>query len=91
MASLKIAAYHQRIARHYNQKVKPQCISVKNLVLRSLEAARKGPQRDKLSPLWEDPYMVASMVKPGTFKLKDDDEKMLPRTWNIENLRKYYQ
>ncbi|PKU75021.1 hypothetical protein MA16_Dca019949 [Dendrobium catenatum] len=74
------AAYHQRIAHHYNQKVKPQCISVGDLVLRSLEAAGKDPQCNKLSPLWEGPYMVSSMVKPETFKLKDRDRKMLPRT-----------
>ncbi|PKU60509.1 hypothetical protein MA16_Dca027784 [Dendrobium catenatum] len=72
--------------------MKPRHISVGDLVLRSIEAACKGPQRNKLSPpLWEGSYLVAAMVKPGTFKLKDAEGKMLPRTWNIENLRKYYQ
>ncbi|PKU60276.1 hypothetical protein MA16_Dca027859 [Dendrobium catenatum] len=88
---LKVAAYHQRVARHYNRRMKPRHISVGDLVLRSIEAACKGPQRNKLSPLWEGPYLVAAMVKPGTFKLKDAEGKMLPRTWNIDNLRKYYQ
>ncbi|KAI0498268.1 hypothetical protein KFK09_021509 [Dendrobium nobile] len=71
--------------------MKPRHILVGDLVLRSIEAAGKGPQQNKLSPLWEGPYLVAAMVKPGTFKLKDAEGKMLPRTWNIENLRKYYQ
>ncbi|PKU68133.1 hypothetical protein MA16_Dca015635 [Dendrobium catenatum] len=71
--------------------MKPRHISVGELVLRSIEAARKGPQRNKLSPLWEGPYLVAAMVKPKTFKLKNAEGKMLPRTWNIENLIKYYQ
>ncbi|PKU69852.1 hypothetical protein MA16_Dca017142 [Dendrobium catenatum] len=44
-------AYHQRVARHYNQRMKPRRISVGDLVLRSIEAAGKGPQRNKLSPL----------------------------------------
>ncbi|PKU67383.1 hypothetical protein MA16_Dca016441 [Dendrobium catenatum] len=91
IASLKTAAYHQRIARHYNRRIKPRTISLGDLVLRSLEAAGKGPQRNKLSPLWEGPYLVAAMVKPETFKLKDANGKTLPRTWNVDNLRKYYQ
>ncbi|XP_020696058.1 uncharacterized protein LOC110109363 [Dendrobium catenatum] len=49
--SLKVDAYHQRITRHYNRRVKPQTIFVGVLVLRSIEAAGKGPQRNKLSPL----------------------------------------
>ncbi|KAI0531270.1 hypothetical protein KFK09_000823 [Dendrobium nobile] len=51
IASLKTAAYQQRIARHYNRRIKPRTISIGDLVLRSLEAAGKGPQRNKLSPL----------------------------------------
>ncbi|KAI0493829.1 hypothetical protein KFK09_023954 [Dendrobium nobile] len=90
-ASLRTAAYHLRIARHYNRRVKPQIISIRNLVLRSIEATGKGCQCNKLSPLWEGPYLVAAMVKPGTFKLKDASGKMLPRTWNVGNLCKYYQ
>ncbi|XP_020702897.1 uncharacterized protein LOC110114377 [Dendrobium catenatum] len=90
-AMLKVAAYHQRVARHYNRRIKPRCISIGDLVLRSIEAAGKGLERNKLSPLWEGPYLVAAMVKPGTFKLKDAEGKMLPQTWNVDNLRKYYQ
>ncbi|PKU68112.1 hypothetical protein MA16_Dca023656 [Dendrobium catenatum] len=90
IASLKTAAYQQRIARHYNRRIKPRTISIGDLVLRSLEAAGKGPQRNKLSPLWEGPYLVAAMVKPGTFKLKDTNGKTLPQTWNVDNLHKYY-
>ncbi|PKU78892.1 hypothetical protein MA16_Dca000236 [Dendrobium catenatum] len=64
---------------------------VRDETMLNIEAAGKGPQQNKLSPLWEGPYLVAAMVKPGTFKLKDAEGKMLPRTWNIDNLRKYYQ
>ncbi|KAI0503836.1 hypothetical protein KFK09_014779 [Dendrobium nobile] len=89
--SLRIAVYHQRVALYYNQRVKPRTISIGDLVLRSIESAGKGPQRNKLSPLWEGSYLVAAMVKSGTFKLKDANGRMLPRTWNVGNLRKYYQ
>ncbi|PKU76802.1 hypothetical protein MA16_Dca001408 [Dendrobium catenatum] len=85
---LKVAAYHQRVARHYNIRIKPRHISIGDLVLRSIEVEGKGLQRNKLSPLWEGTYLVAAMVKPGTFKLKDANGKMLPQTWSIENLRK---
>ncbi|XP_020592205.1 uncharacterized protein LOC110032761 [Phalaenopsis equestris] len=91
VSHLRAASYRQRVARYFNRRVKPRPISVGDLVLRSIEAAGHGPQRNKLSPLWEGPYIVATMIKPGTFKLKDSDGKILPRTWNAENLRKYYQ
>ncbi|KAI0515910.1 hypothetical protein KFK09_008580 [Dendrobium nobile] len=79
-AMLKVAAYHQRVARHYNRRMKPRRISIGDLVLRNIEAAGKGLQGNKLSPLWEGSYLVAAMVKPGTFKLKDAEGKMLPQT-----------
>ncbi|PKU81263.1 hypothetical protein MA16_Dca015292 [Dendrobium catenatum] len=88
---LKVATYHQRVARHYNRRIKSRHISIGDLVLRSIEVAGKDPQCNKLSPLWEGPYLVTGVMKLKTFKLKDAEGKMLPRTWNVDNLHKYYK
>nr|GEX45015.1 reverse transcriptase domain-containing protein [Tanacetum cinerariifolium] len=41
----------------------------------------------KLVPKWEGPYEITEALRQGTYKLRDLDEKHLPRTWNISNLR----
>ncbi|XP_020693548.1 uncharacterized protein LOC110107602 [Dendrobium catenatum] len=50
-AMLKVSAYYQRVVRYYNKRMKPRRISIEDLVLRSIETAGKGPQRNKFSPL----------------------------------------
>ncbi|KAK8957147.1 hypothetical protein KSP39_PZI000273 [Platanthera zijinensis] len=86
-----MADYQRRIARFYDRRVKPRPISVGDLVLRSLEAAGKGPQQNKLIAAWEGPYVVTAVVKPRTFKIINAEGKTLPRTWNAQNLRRFYQ
>ncbi|KAK8913989.1 hypothetical protein KSP39_PZI024103 [Platanthera zijinensis] len=63
-AALRAAAYQQRTARYYNRRVKARSINIGDLVLRTLEAAGKGTQGDKLSPTWEGPFVVTAMACP---------------------------
>nr|GEU75452.1 hypothetical protein [Tanacetum cinerariifolium] len=42
----------------------------------------------KLGPKWEGPYEVTEALGKGAYKLKDCNEKLLPRTWNVRNLKK---
>ncbi|XP_020700645.1 uncharacterized protein LOC110112683 [Dendrobium catenatum] len=87
---LKVVAYDQRVARHYNRRMKSWRISIGDLVLRSIKAAGKGPQHNKLSPLLEGPYLVSAMVKLGTFKVNDAKGNIFSQIWNVDNLCKYY-
>ena len=50
----------------------------------------KNPSWGKLSPNWKGPYWVTSVAGTGTYWLKDLDGVVIPRSWNISNLRKYY-
>nr|GEW23711.1 reverse transcriptase domain-containing protein [Tanacetum cinerariifolium] len=44
----------------------------------------------KLGPKWERPYEVTKALRDGAYKLRSMDETILPRTWNIANLKRCY-
>jgi hypothetical protein len=46
--------------------------------------------RHKLSPPWEGPYVVVKVLKPGTYKLANEDGEELTNVWNIQQLRRFY-
>ncbi|GJX76520.1 reverse transcriptase domain-containing protein [Tanacetum coccineum] len=66
----------------------------------NLDLWRKGEKRQQYArprakqkwkgPKWEGSYEVTEALGKGTYKLRDRDEKQLPRTWNISNLKKCY-
>ena len=58
-----------------------------DLVLR-LRQNNKG--HHKLTPPWEGPYIVAQVLKPGTYKLANEKGEILTNAWNIEQLRRFY-
>ncbi|GJS62271.1 hypothetical protein Tco_0657055 [Tanacetum coccineum] len=44
----------------------------------------------KLGPKWEGPYEVTEALGDGAYRLRSMDGAVLPRTWNIANLKKCY-
>jgi hypothetical protein len=44
----------------------------------------------KLQLKWEGPFLVTSSSRPGSFRLKDMDGNDMPRSWNADELRRYY-
>ncbi|GKA49984.1 reverse transcriptase domain-containing protein [Tanacetum coccineum] len=46
--------------------------------------------RGKLGPKWEGPYEVTEALRDGAYRLRSMDGMVLPRTWNIANLKKCY-
>jgi hypothetical protein len=44
----------------------------------------------KLQLKWEGPFLVVSSSRPGSYRLKDMDDNDIPRTWNEDELRRYY-
>jgi hypothetical protein len=69
------------------QKVRRRDFDKGDLVLR-LRQDNQG--RHKLSPPWEGPYIVVKVLKPGTYKLVNEDGEELTNTWNIQQLRRFY-
>jgi hypothetical protein len=44
----------------------------------------------KLQLKWEGPFLVVSSSRPGSYRLKDMDDNDIPRSWNANELRRYY-
>nr|GEV92037.1 reverse transcriptase domain-containing protein [Tanacetum cinerariifolium] len=44
----------------------------------------------KLGPKWEGPYEVTDALANGAYKLRSTDGTVLPRTWNVTNLKRCY-
>ncbi|MCI45519.1 hypothetical protein A2U01_0066758, partial [Trifolium medium] len=39
---------------------------------------------------WEDPFRIHEVFEGGAYRLETLQGKILPRTWNVANLRFYY-
>uniref|UniRef100_A0A2N9GDQ3 Uncharacterized protein n=1 Tax=Fagus sylvatica TaxID=28930 RepID=A0A2N9GDQ3_FAGSY len=89
-AEARMKRYQEKMARHYNSKVKPRQLTVGDLVLRRVTLATRNPSEEKLGPNWEGPYKVIEIRRPGTYHLEDMNGRRLPHPWNAEHLRKYY-
>ncbi|GAV79082.1 hypothetical protein CFOL_v3_22547, partial [Cephalotus follicularis] len=90
-ATIKVASYQQRVSRYYNKMVNPRPLREGDLVLRNSAIADPTGTRGKLAPNWEGPYKVKRVLRPGIFKLETLGGSEIPRAWNVEHLRMYYQ
>ena len=89
-ALLKVISYKLQVTRLFNRRVKHRPFQVNDWVLRKFKATRREPKLGKLQRNWEGPYRVTSMVRPGTYRREDQEGRPLPRSWNADNLRKFY-
>jgi hypothetical protein len=87
MALMHSARYQQALRRYQAQKIRCRDLDEGDLVLRSCQDNRG---RHKLSPPWEGPYIIVKVLKPGTYKLVNEDGEELTNTWNIQQLRHFY-
>jgi transposase InsO family protein len=87
VALMRSARYQQALRRYQAQKVQRRDFSEGDLVLR-LRQDNRG--HHKLSPPWEGPYVVVKVLKPGTYKLANEDGEELTNAWNIQQLRRFY-
>ncbi|XP_004292299.1 PREDICTED: uncharacterized protein LOC101307754 [Fragaria vesca subsp. vesca] len=76
--------YKQRIARHYDSKVRPQSLGLGDWVMK-----RVMTQPIAHDSTWEGPYEIVEEVGPATFYLRDRDGIVTGHPWNTEHLRFY--
>nr|ABF93468.1 retrotransposon protein, putative, unclassified [Oryza sativa Japonica Group] len=86
-AALRAARYQQSLRRYHQRHVRARSLCVDDLVLRRVQT-RAG--LSKLSPMWEGPYRVIGVPRPGSVRLATGDGTELPNPWNIEHLRRFY-
>ena len=87
----RMAKHKEAMIRYYNKKVKVRRFNTGDLALRKVSQATNDPSQGKLGPAWEGPYEVIRYSREGSYYLKSLDGQELPRSWNIEYLKKYYQ
>jgi hypothetical protein len=87
MALLHSARYQQSLRRYHARGVRSRGLQVGDLVLRLRQDARG---RHKLTPPWEGPFVIAKVLKPGTYKLANSQGEVYSNAWNIRQLRRFY-
>ena len=89
-ALLRQEMYKLQMTREYKKRVKYRPLRKGDLVLRKMAALGRANEQGRLTPNWEGPYEIIEEVRDGTFRLQDMEGRELPRTWNTDNLKKYY-
>jgi hypothetical protein len=87
VALLHSARYQQSLRRYHTRGVRSRDLQVGDLVLRLRQDARG---RHKLTPPWEGPFIIANILKPGTYKLVNSQGEVYSNAWNIRQLRRFY-
>nr|GEY69180.1 reverse transcriptase domain-containing protein [Tanacetum cinerariifolium] len=88
------AAIHEakaklEMTKYYNARVRDVNFKPGDFVYRSNDASH-AVDGGKLGPKWEGPYEITEELGDGAYKLRSTDETVLPRTWNIANLKRCY-
>ncbi|XP_074327805.1 uncharacterized protein LOC141665719 [Apium graveolens] len=86
----KMERYKEKINEHFSGKSRVKNFQVGDLVLRDTEAS-DPTNTGNLMPKWEGPYKVKEVLRPGAYKLLNEDGSEVPNTWHGLRLRKFYQ
>ena len=89
-AMVQLAYYQHKLKQGYDARVRLRPSELGDLVLRKVLGAAKNPAWGKLGPNWEGPYRITSLAGIEAYFLEDLDEHVIPRPWNVNNLRRYY-
>ena len=87
---VQLTYYQQKLKRGYDAKVKLRPLRPRDLVLRKVLGNAKNPAWGKLGPNWEGPHHITSVAGIGAYFLEDLNEHVIPRPWNVNNLKRYY-
>jgi hypothetical protein len=82
-----INKYETETIKWRDRKVRLKNIKPGHLVLRRIA---NPDTMGKLQLKWEDPFLVVSLSRPDSYRLKDMDGNDIPRSWNVDELRWYY-
>jgi hypothetical protein len=79
--------YQAETVKWRDRKVRLKNIKPGHLVLRRVA----NPDTvGKLQLKWEGPFLVVSSSRPRSYRLKDVDGNDIPRSWNADELWRYY-
>jgi hypothetical protein len=81
------ARYLEGIRRYHDRNVKERSFNVGDLVLRHIQNTEV---LHKLSSPWEDPFTVAKVTGPGSYRLQTLEGEDVNNSWNIDQLCRFY-
>jgi transposase InsO family protein len=86
VALLRSAKYQHALRRYHERNMHPREFHVGDLILRRVQGSK---DRHKLSPPWEGTVIIHDVLKPGTYKIRYEDGRVVTNAWNIEHLRPF--
>jgi hypothetical protein len=75
------------LKKYYNKSVVQRELNIGDLVLKKDIHTR---DKHKFSSPWEGLFIRVDVATPGAYVLAEVDGAMLPNTWNVDQLCKYY-
>jgi hypothetical protein len=87
VALLHSTRYQQSLQCYHDKHVCRQDLNVGDLVLRR---SQNNKGQHKLTPPWEGSYIVAEVLKPGTYKLSNEKGEIFTNAWNIKQLHRFF-
>jgi hypothetical protein len=82
-----INKYQAETIKRRDRKFRLKNIKPGHLVLRRVA----NPDTvGKLQLKWEGPFLLVSSSRPGSYSLKDMDGNDIPRSWNADELQRFY-
>ena len=89
-AMIQLAYYQHKLKQGYDANMKLRPLAPGDLVLRKALGTVKNLAWGKLGPNWEGLYRITSVAGIGAYYLEDLEKNVVPRPWNVNNLRRYY-
>nr|GEZ12070.1 reverse transcriptase domain-containing protein [Tanacetum cinerariifolium] len=88
-AAICEARAKSKMMKYYNARVRGVTFKPSDFVYRSNDPSH-AIAGEKLRPKWEGPYEVTEALGNVAYKLRSTDGTVLPRMWNITNLKRCY-
>nr|GEY18049.1 reverse transcriptase domain-containing protein [Tanacetum cinerariifolium] len=85
-AVIREAKAKLKMTKYYNARVRGVTFKPGDFFYRSNDASH-AVDEGKLGSKWERPYEATKALGDGAYKLRSIDGTVLPRTWNIANLK----
>nr|GEZ94002.1 reverse transcriptase domain-containing protein [Tanacetum cinerariifolium] len=89
LAAMSEARSKSKMMKDYNSMIRGVAFKPGDFIYRSNDASH-AVAGGKLGPKWEGPYEVTDALGNGAYMLRSTDWTMLPRTWNVTNLKRCY-
>ena len=87
ITAIQSTRYLQGLHRYHDRNVQGRAFSTGDLVVRKVQK-----HKHKLSPIWDDPYIISEMTRPGAYRLKHEDGTPVypDNSLNLDKLRRFF-